>query len=473
MERFSVVGRTARRALEACAAVSNIRQDGGRIAPMNAFRLYRPNFAFLFGLCAAAAVAVAVEHRSASFDPVSVLELAPAEVSDPLPLAPQSTLTAADMQAAQTAWAYFSENTQPQTGLVNAVDGFPSVTLWDFGSYLFALVSANKLGILPNSDFEDRAQRALAALARMPLYEGLLPNKAYDTQSLAMVNYQNESSERGVGWSAVDLGRLMLALKALQLHAPDMTPVIHEAVARWSFEALISDGMLFGATRDADTQEHKLVQEGRLGYEQYAARALMRSGLGATRAVSAANTVTWTEVLNVPVPDDRRSHRRFDAITTTLSEPYVLMGLELGLDDDGWQQASQVLRAMQARHADTGILTMLSEDHIDAPPYFLYGAVLGNGRAWTALAEDGSHHDALLSQSLKAAFGWEALFGGPYAGRVRAHVTRETATERGWMAGVYEAGSRPNTALALNTNAVVLEALHYKAFGPLVPPGRL
>ncbi|SLN61940.1 hypothetical protein PSA7680_03269 [Pseudoruegeria aquimaris] len=436
-------------------------------------RLYRPNLAFLLGLCAAAALAFFIERQTAefSYDPQSQRGFE--SLPPPLPLAQQFPLTEADMQAARTAWAYVAANTQWDTGFVNAVDGYPSATLWDLGSYIFALVSANRLGLVEDSEFDRRARLLLSSLETMPLFEGLLPNKAYDTRSLAMVDYTNAATEGGVGWSAIDLGRVVAALKALRLHAPRLTPEIDAATQRWAFDALVENGTLVGAARDPDTGASLRLQEGRLGYEQYAARALMTAGLGASRAASAAGVVRWTEVEGIPVPADRRSHHRFDAITTTLSEPFVLMGLEMGWDDDAWREASQIFRAMQSRHLRTGTLTMLSEDHVDEAPFFLYGAVLGNGEPWVALAEDGSRHDALRSVSLKAAFGWEALLGAPYAEQVKSEVMAKTATPSGWLAGIYESDSRPNTALTLNTNAVILEALHYKMFGPLVPPGRI
>lgn len=47
---------------------------------------------------------------------------------------------------------------------------------------------------------------------------------------------------------------------------------------------------------------------------------------------------------------------------------------------------------------------------------------------------------------------------------------RHLQSERGWYAGLFEADGSANEILTMNTNAVVLEALHYKAFGPLYRP---
>ncbi len=54
----------------------------------------------------------------------------------------------------------------------------------------------------------------------------------------------------------------------------------------------------------------------------------------------------------------------------------------------------------------------------------------------------------------------------PYSKQLLDAV-KHLQSERGWYAGLFEADGSPNEILTLNTNAVVLEALHYKVFGPL------
>ena len=47
---------------------------------------------------------------------------------------------------------------------------------------------------------------------------------------------------------------------------------------------------------------------------------------------------------------------------------------------------------------------------------------------------------------------------------------RSPARARAWPAGINEATGEPNFVLSANTNAVVLEAMHYIAFGPMLHP---
>lgn len=99
-------------------------------------------------------------------------------------------MTEEEYEWANTAWVYFENNYQENTGLVNSVDGYPSTTMWDTASYLMGLLAAEKLNIISKNKFELRMEKALNTLARLPLIDGKLPNKAYNTQTVEMVDYQ-------------------------------------------------------------------------------------------------------------------------------------------------------------------------------------------------------------------------------------------------------------------------------------------
>ena len=124
-------------------------------------------------------------------------------------------LSAQEQQWARTAWAYFERNVEPATGLARSVDGFPSATMWDTGSWLLALLAAHDLGLVDRRGFDIRVAKALASLDQLPLYGQQLPNKSYDVAALRMTDYRNQPSEAGIGWSAIDLGRLLVPLQAL------------------------------------------------------------------------------------------------------------------------------------------------------------------------------------------------------------------------------------------------------------------
>ena len=63
-------------------------------------------------------------------------------------------------------------------------------------------------------------------------------------------------------------------------------------------------------------------------------------------------------------------------------------------------------------------------------------------------------------------FGWHVIIPTPYGQKLLDGVS-DLATECEWQIGVYETGKAINSAIDLNTNAAVLQALHYKANEPL------
>lgn len=425
-------------------------------------RSNRGSVAFLAGLLLTAGNAVNQDTWGQVMRDSSLAQLPQAQGLVPQPA---RGLTAQDWQSAASAWHYFESHFRAETGFVDAIHDHPSATLWDQGSYLLALIAAQGLGLIDAEAFDQRSTAFLGGLERLPLFDGQLPNKAYDTRSLAMVDYANTPVPEGIGWSALDIARLLMALRALEMRAPSYGPQIRTLLGGWDLAAMTAEGRLWGSSRhQGQTQYH---QEGRIGYEQYGARAAALWGLDALDASTARPILAWQEVSGVQVAADRRRAKDFGAITPVVSEPYLLQAFETGLNAEGRLLASRVYQAQEARARHTGKATMVSEDHIDQAPHFLYGSVFGNGVDWAVVAEDGSAHPELRTVSLKAAFGWDALYGTDYTQTVLAEMA-PLAGEQGWYAGRYEEDGRINLALTLNTNAVVLEALHYKLTGPLL-----
>ena len=83
------------------------------------------------------------------------------------------------MEMAKIAWRYFQNNYQPETGLVNAVDGYPSTTMWDTASYMAALVAAHQFNFIDKQTFDSRLTKLIATLNNLVLFRNELPNKVY------------------------------------------------------------------------------------------------------------------------------------------------------------------------------------------------------------------------------------------------------------------------------------------------------
>jgi hypothetical protein len=371
-----------------------------------------------------------------------------------------------DHAAARVAWRYFERNTHAATGLVSSVEGYPSTTAWDIGSSVIAALAAHELGLLGSEALDARLSSLLRTLERLPLFDGELPNKAYDARTARMTDYGNRPAPAGIGFSAVDLGRLVSALAL----AGDLRPAARDGVARvlgrWNTCRLVRGGELHGVHRGADGTA-RLLQEGRLGYEQYAGKALALLGLDTARARSYGRHLAETTVLGIAVPHDARDRARYGAVDALVTEPWALDGLEFGLAEGGAPLAARVFEVQKRRYERTGIPTALSEDHVDRSPWFVYDGILAGGAPWTTVDPEGKEVAGLRALSTKAAFALAALHPrDPYAEVLRRAVDGARDPERGWFAGVYEAGGT-NRALTANTNGVVLETILFRRRGPL------
>ena len=427
--------------------------------------LNRSSLLFVTGLLFAGGLAIGIDAgwkhgfsgRSNTIDLSQVIDI---KTQSPAALNNQ------DRVAAMTAWRFFENNIDQKTGLVGSVEGFGSATLWDMGSYMMALVSANRLGLIDQSNFDHRVAQFLDSLSRLPLYDGRLPNKAYDIRTLKMTDYQNVPVSNGIGWSAIDISRILLSLRILEQSDPSKGELIHSAVRLWDICAITKSGEMSGAERIND--ETVLFQEGRLGYEQYAARSAALWGCDSFAAASAERVVAWQWVSGVQVPVDNRAHTKFGSITPTLGEPYMLMGLELGFNREAEILSARVYAANEARYTLDGIFTAVTEDHLDRAPYFVFASVFGNEQPWAVMDDKGNAYPEMRTVSLKAVMAWDALYATAYTAELRALVADLEVKDRGWLAGKFENNLAANAVVSLNTNAVVLEAMHFKLFGPML-----
>jgi len=421
--------------------------------------------------------------------PPSTPSAAPAAATacpaDPVPAAryPQRSgrLSERELDMARTAWRYFERNTQ-DTGLANAVDGYPSTTMWDTAASIAAIVAANELGLIPRQEADQRMARLVDTLGRLELFRGEMPNKVYNTRTLAKANYANQPGE--IGFSALDIGRLLTWLRIVKERYPQHADAVDRAVLRWKFDRIVSpEGDLYGASVDPRGRTAYL-QEGRLGYEEYAARGFELWGLRTTSAARAEPMATVT-LYCVPVPHDGRDPRRWQQNDYVVAESYVLDGLEFNWDqtldrdtDDRRHThpfmadfANRVYQAQENRFQATGILTARSEHQLDDEPHFVYDTVFTNGRAWNTITERGHAVPQFAAVSTKAALGMWALWQSPYTDRLFAATADLREADQGFHEGLLENGKGPIRAFTANNNGIILEALLYKAQGKLLQWG--
>ncbi len=388
-------------------------------------------------------------------------------------------LTEREFEMAKTAWSYFETFFQPETGLVNAVGNFPSTTLWDTASYISALVAAYELCVIDKREFNRRATQLLNTLRNLPLYRGEAPNKVYNAATGAMVDYANEPGE--IGMSANDIGRLLVWLQIMKERHPYLANSVDNVPMRWNFCNLINeDGRMFGSFTQSNG-DTRYVQEGRLGYEEYAAKGFALWGFDVDRAM-APQPLEYTMIYDVRVPYDGRDPRVFRSQNYVLTEGYILDGLEMGWDmpDDrtndgmvasnGWRAefAQRIYLVQQRRFEQTGIITARSEHQVEGSPYFVYDSIFANGYAWNTLDPTGEYQPDRAAVSAKAAVGLWALWDTDYTDLLFETVADLSQPDRGFFEGLYENGNGYIPLQTANNNGVILAALLYKVQGPIL-----
>jgi len=388
-------------------------------------------------------------------------------------------LSEREMEMARTAWKYFERNLQESTGLVNAVNNYPSTTLWDTASYLGGLVAAYELEIIEREEFSRRIVKILKTFNSLEFFRGELPNKVYNTQTAEKVNYANQPGE--IGYSALDLGRLLIWLEIIKNRYPEYSNAIDSFILRWNFCNVVDDrGVMYGAIVNPDDQT-MYVQEGRLGYEEYAAKGFQLWDLD-TELASRPEPFNIIATYGVEIPYDSRDPRVLDAHNYVVSESYVLDALEMNWDKIGDYSSNDnvhsdkisasfadlVYEAQVARYRATGILTARTEHQLDGPPYFVYDTVYTDGYAWNTITEDGKHVPEFAAIALKGALGMWAVWKTSYTDLLFNAIADLYDPDKGFYEGLYENGNGVIETYTSNNNGIMMEALLYKQQGKLL-----
>lgn len=365
------------------------------------------------------------------------------------------------MDAAELAWRYLDANYQEATGLVNSTPAWQYTTIWDIGGQLLGFQAARELNLLSPEEYVRRVNAALASLERMELFRGIAFNKIYSTRDASM----GDASGRASGWSATDLGRLLVALKVLATREPQFATAAERVARRINFDEVVRGGYLHGQLIGSSGAPWTF-QEGRIGYEQYVASGFQSWGARVDNALDLSRNGEPVEVLGVRLLRDRRRQDRL------VSEPFILLGIELGMKADIRQLAAAVLAAQQARYDSSGQVTVVSEDAIGVPPHFFYYyCVYCNQQPFIIdVATPGREVNAPRWVSTKGAFGWHALMPSDYTRKALDYVMAARNPARGWASGVFEESGASTETYDINTASVILEvaAFQMRGWRPLI-----
>lgn len=324
-------------------------------------------------------------------------------------------LTGVQRRYAEAAWAYFIANYQSNTGLVSDRKDVKGATVWGLGNYLAALHAARTLDVISAKEFDQRTRQLLGALTQMPLFMGELPHRGYDTRTLQAIDYGGNPTPEGSGWSALDVGRILATLHNLKTCHPEYTTAVDQIVLDWSYLRLVNNGTLASATVIKDKHGRSLPRvnpETRLGYEEYAARAFQLWGFDVNRAAVGGEYKT-AKVEGVAVPIQRvRTDSNSQTNQYTVSNPFLLYGLEFGLDPQMRSLFTNIFQAQTERYRRTKTLTAAGTTLIEQQPYTVHSTITGQNQPWLALGDDSKPFAEGRLVSTVVAFAYHAMLPG-------------------------------------------------------------
>jgi hypothetical protein len=382
------------------------------------------------------------------------------------PAAAGPAVSAAESQlylnAARTSWNFVNRITEPATGLARAHANYANVTLWDVAGSIAANFVARDLGFIDATTYDSHISRILSTLSTVDLFDKSAFNRIYDAKTGRMVDNASKISTVGAGYSSVDIGRLLVWLRIVSFKDPKYAPLATQIVRRLDMRKLLDDGFLRGVDVDPVTKSRDEFNETEVGYQQYALSGFSMWGAHVNNGgLDVKKNVSTVNVNGVRILTDSRGNDR------VMSEPYIMIGLELGYrTPDLRAQAGQVLAAQAARYQQTGIVTAVTEDALPDPPYyFYYYSVWHHGNSFVV---EGPGEDKVVDRprwvSSKAAFGWNAVLPSAYTQLVLRTV-QPAGTAAGWGSGVYEGTQRPTGVPSLNTAALIMESAYFKIRG--------
>ncbi|MDF3351839.1 DUF3131 domain-containing protein [Sulfitobacter sp. KE34] len=371
------------------------------------------------------------------------------------PSGPQSEEARAQLLAdAKVAWSYFEEWTNSKTGLCPATVNFASghqrlhesVTMWDVGSHIFALMAAADLELISPEKFQSSIGRILPNLAGRRSQGRLLPQGWIATNKFKWGNRN---------FDGCDAGRLLSALYNLDTH-PLVKDRAAPTVATWDLRDIVKDGIVYSV------EDGQLETTFRSHCAHYAAWAFRTWGI----EVASPYEVFHGRSL----PDGQMALLEVCGHIGPLgAEPLLMEALEFGMSPESAYLADVLFAAQAEEYAETGQLVSVSETPINSPPWFLYQGLQfdASGRVWATdtVASLEAHRtqafrDRHLSISSKSAYLWASYKDHPLCGRLLSLVRDKAQTPYGFAPSINKkTGDASRTYSDINTNAVILQAI--------------
>ncbi|MCP4325181.1 MAG: DUF3131 domain-containing protein [Alteromonadales bacterium] len=365
-----------------------------------------------------------------------------------------SQLSENEQLLAQKAHYYFTNNWHSETGLWSSVAGYNYSTVWDIASGIAGTLALEGLKLESTEVTKKKLQKTLNTLNTLPLYKNILPNREYNSKTAQPSGRLSKSKSHGNGWSALDIGRLLIWLKILQTVHPTFTNDIEQITNRWQLHKAIYKGSLYGTKLYKGKEYYR--QEGRHGYLQYAAKGFELFDF----KVNLPNLEDHLQTINIDNIEIKRDTRNLPFFT---SDPFVLGAIELGVDTN-WNQLNNIYLLHFNKWRETGILTSYGEDAMNKNPWFAYNNIYYYKKPWTSVSSSGKVIENPQLLSYKVAFAFSVLFDDEFSQRLNETVIHSSLQFKSVPTGRYQ-NEGSNSAFNINTNSLVLVSLWYKSLG--------
>lgn len=362
---------------------------------------------------------------------------------------------------AKSAWKYFqmwnagSQTIIPGTAYISdgKLLGYPLVTMWDVGSFVLAYCSAYLLGLITDSDLNNKTAQIISLLHHHTM--------TYGGSKLPQIEISSTifPSKRS-GFDASDVSRLLIALKILDNLTLGKSK-ISTLVSTWDFSPVIKNRMV------SSVKDGKIEPSHETSYTGYTARGYQLWGYGAKFETRQNSSMSREQKIAFI-----KSLALKGRIAT---EPNTNEVIELGETETLRLTLDILLAAQIKRFKSLGALTCVSEGILDQEPWFTYQACqldLSGEDQWVVDTVNSETSvvarrkgDVLRAISTKGCFMWHAVRPGAYSSAL-LHCARTKANtgKIGFASGIYETNLKAMTCSDINTNAAILESLAYLHF---------
>lgn len=344
------------------------------------------------------------------------------------------------IELANNAWQYYQpgKGVSSSTGLHYAHLTFQGFTDWDLGVYVQAIVDAAKLGIISNEDtwdFDYRIDKVLTFLENRSLAENGVPYTWYNAAT-----GENTDDEPQF---AADAGKLLAALKNVELYRPDFTNRVDHIVKTYTnYEPLSQD-------------VEYLIDSVNI-YDYYVTRAFAE--FWPERFTSKANTIL-SNIINAPTTE-------YEGVilpkAKLMCEPLLHSIFEFSPNSDLMDISRTIYLAHEARYNATGNYAAFSEGNPAgiATHYVWEWVVVPDGRTWVTQRDELNDIHMTPIVFLKAAVGLFVLYKTPFTQSMINSMVPRLQTSAGYLEGISETGQTISFT-SDKTNGMIIAAARY------------